>query len=152
MSAADILAAGKSPAPQVAKVLKEAYALSTKPVEFAKALGEKDVDADEAKEIANELRPHLAARLVLADWKNRQAYLTTLVEVLRDDATKGDDGPKRGPTGVASLLTELGPAGKDAAPGLVQVLRECTDPRNRAAVARVLRAIDVESARKAGVR
>ena len=93
-----------------------------------------------------------AARLVLADWSKRKTYLAVLTDSLRAEALADPESDRRGPDRVVKLLTELGPAAKDAAPDLTKILGECKVAGTKAAIARVLRAVDLEAARKAGVR
>jgi hypothetical protein len=146
LGAALVFVRDESAEAEVVKTLKETLELIGKPAELARTLGD---DPKYADDLVEHMRPKLLFALARADVAGRQSHLANLLELLRKSIDPTDD---HGARDIDRSWMELGPIGKGVSPDLVKLMTQCKDPNARALVARVLRAVDAEAAKKAGVR
>ena len=138
--------------PKAAKVLKDAFESANDPAEFGKLTILKEITGGKLGDEANALKRHargmqmtMAPALVRADAANKQQYLALLFDSLREPNNLIQSNS-------AKSLRALGAQAKDLSPQIADRLKTEPQGPSRATLARVLRGIDIEAARKAGVR
>jgi HEAT repeat protein len=151
----------EDPGADVIAVLKDAYALTADPKDYtSEQVGAetfpKLVEGETAwKRIAGRARMELAALLVPHDHENRASYLDVLVDGIISSYPMKRLQPGQGvspETRAMLLLRELGPAGAGAAPRLATAYADERDLISRMLIAQALRGVDIDAAKKAGVR
>jgi len=141
----------EEPPAEVVPMLREILTMTDDPMKYGAMTYEKESRSgkfqnpeDAYKRRAARDRLICYAALIRADWANRQSSIDQLTIMLR---SKDKDVS----LSAASAMRKLGPAVQLASPVIVEMLGEAADS-DKLPIAKTLRAVDVEAAKKAGVR